>query len=240
MCKEKQKSGENTKTDKWPTTHSVFLFIAIIFTLTMAFLISWPIINDAHPVHEVSIQIQIPQDSLAIEQVLKDNDSRMRVLVDELNNQSEEISKKYELLVKSQETESDFFRLLSCLVAFVVALLGFLGYKTIKDIEDKAKSLAETTAKEYTKNNLEQEVEKQLKGLISKSEVANILRAQMLKDFKENYFTPFDNRIKALESKSDSAEEEREIEVVEQEDVFAYDVPEIEKLNKTEGGEGNE
>lgn len=240
MSKPVDNSNAQEEKCSWPSARDVFLFISVVFTLTMAFLIVWPIKHRTAPVHEVRVSLQIPCDSVTIEHVLRENDAQIARLIDDLDQQSRELYDKYELLLKSQETSADFLRLVSCVVAFVCALLGFLGYKTIKDIESKAKSLANTTAKEYTEKHLETEVETQLREIIGNATAAKLLREQMMSDLISTYFKPMDERLCRLEQiQPTGSESDQEAETDSLDNAFSHGNSEIDELNKTEG-ENNE
>lgn len=254
MCKSKKnkKEGEakHIEGNENNSVKGAFVTISIVFSLTMAFLVIWPLKNKSYNVREVNIELNIPTDSLAVETVLIENESQIKQLVVELDRQSQEITDKYNLLLKSQETESDFFRLVSCIAAFVVALLGFLGYRTIKDIEQKAQSLAgekaSQTAKDYVADHLESEVEKQLMDIVGDTTAAKLLREQIMKEIFQSQIAPLEARINKLESKKqeaeryDSAEEDSSTG-----GAFAHDgVKDIDALTNNvqhaEGGEKNE
>ena len=188
----------------------------------------------------------IPQDSLTVDQVLLENDSQMNKLIEELDKQSQEITDKYNILLKSQETEMDFFRLVSCITAFIVALLGFLGYRTIKDIEAKAQSLAavkaDETARDYVANHLETEVETQLKDIVGDTTAARLLREQLIKDFHQQFITPLENRISNMESEKPIPKLGKIVEDEPAESIFTHDdVSKINEITKDEkkekGGE---
>ena len=248
MCKktkdeeEKRKEGSRDNSVK-----GVFVFISIVFSLTMAFLVMWPLLHKSYSIREVNINLSIPEDSLVVETILLENESQIKQLVVELDRQSQEITDKYNLLLKSQETESDFFRLVSCIAAFVVALLGFLGYRTIKDIEEKAKSLAgekaSETAKDYVANHLESEVEKQLRDIVGDTTAAKLIREQIQNELIQTQIAPLEERINKLES--EKQETERDYSAEEDSSTggtFAHDgVKEIDKLtNKPQEEEGGE
>lgn len=255
MCnRKKQKEDIKDKLLEESCNNSVkvaFIVISIVFSLTMAFLVLWPLLSKSYNIREFNVELCIPTDSLAVNTVLEKNESQIKQLVVELDRQSQEITDKYNLLLKSQETESDFFRLVSCIAAFVMALLGFLGYRTIKDIEEKSKSLAEDkaseTAKDYVANHLETEVEKQLKDIVGDTTAATLLRDQIMKELMQSYLDPMDKRLNKLESGKPEAEPN----CLEEEDsshggAFSHDeVKEIDKLTnkeqeKIEGGESHE
>lgn len=253
MCKSNKKKKEDEdkqiERNENNSVKGAFVFISIVFALTMAFLVIWPLIHKSHNVREVNVELSVPMDSLAVETVLIENESQIKKLVVELDRQSQEITDKYNLLLKSQETESDFFRLVSCVAAFVVALLGFLGYRTIKDIEEKAQSLASEkaskTAEDYVANHLEPEVEKQLKDIVGDTTAAKLLREQIMKELNQSQIAPLEARVNKLES--GEQETERDYSTEENSSTggaFAHDgVKDIDELTnniQAEGGEKNE
>lgn len=252
MCRSKKKKVKSKQIggNENNSVKGAFVFISIVFSLTMAFLVIWPLIHKSSNVREVNVELSIPTDSSDVETVLIENESQIKQLVVELDRQSQEITDKYNLLLKSQEAESDFFRLVSCIAAFVVTLLGFLGYRTIKDIEQKAQSLAgekaSNTAEEYVANHLESEVEKQLKDIVDDTTAAKLLREQIMNEIIQSQIAPLETRINKLESVkqetelNDSAEEDSSMG-----GAFAHDgVMDIDELinnvQQTEGGENNE
>lgn len=246
MCTKKQKSEEKEKDSgkEKSLILSVFVVVSIIFSLTMAFLIVWPILKRKQEVRKVEVTLQIPRDSLAASSVVYKTEGQLVPLIEELNRQSQEITDKYELLIISQETQADFFRLVSCIAAFVVALLGFLGYRTIKDIETRAASIAaqtsENTSQEYTKTHLERTVEAQLKGIVGDSTAAKLIHEQIMNEVNTNVLGPLESRISSLESNSKNALN-YEFVPTEQptQSPFEQLGSEIVKINE-EGGEKNE
>ena len=251
MCKRKPKEvkPEEKKEEKNVSVTWAFIFISIVFSMTMCFLVLWPVIHENVNVREVNVSLIIPRDSLIVNQVLTENDSQMKKLVEELDKQSQEITDKYNILLKSQETETDFFRLVSCIAAFIVALFGFLGYRTIKDIEAKAQSLAadkaDETAKDYVANHLEAEVETQLKDLVGDTTAARLLREQLMKELIPLHITPLENRLTKLESDKPKPTKDETVEDEPAEGAFAHgDVGKINKITtdeiKEEGGKEHE
>lgn len=251
MCKKKKKEVQTEKQcgEKNASVTRAFIFISIVFSLTMGFLVLWPVFHRNVKVREVNISLSIPRDSIAINQVLVDNESQMKKLLKELDKQSQEITDKYNILLESQETETDFFRLVSCIAAFIVALFSFLGYRTIKDIEDKAQSLAadkaDETAKDYVANHLETEVEVQLRDLVGDTTAARLLREQLMKELIPLHITPLENRITKLESEKPEKNMEEIVEDEPVEGAFIHDdVGRINEITtdciKDEGGEQHE
>lgn len=251
MCKRNhiEVKTEEKKEAKNVSVTWAFVFISIIFSLTMCFLVLWPVFHKNVNVREVNVSLSIPNDSLTVSQVLTENDSQMKILVEELDKQSQEITDKYNILLKSQETETDFFRLVSCIAAFIVALFGFLGYRTIKDIEAKAQSLAadkaDDTAKNYVANHLESEVETQLKEIVGDTTAARLLREQLMKELIPLHITPLENRITQLESDKPEPAKDETVEDEPAEGAFAHgDIGKINKITtddkKEEGGKEHE
>ena len=251
MCKKKPKENNINKQkveNNVPFTLA-FIFISIVFSLTMGFLVFWTLSQKSVNVREVNIELSIPQDSIAASQVISKNDSQFQNLVEELNKQSQEITDKYEILLKSEETESDFFRLISCIAAFVIALFSFLGLRTIKDIEVKAQSLAEDKARdiarEYVSNHLEPEVESQLKDLVGDSTAARLLREQLLKELIPQHITPLESRINKLESEKESFVQEESNDDESDGGAFVHDDDGViaqmtKEANKEDGGDRDE
>lgn len=234
MCRKNKQDNDNEDKRSDSLVKVAICTITIIFSLTMAFLVLWQLLNKSCNVREVSIELSVPTDSVLVETVLAENENQIKRLITELDRQSQEITEKYDLLLKSQETESDFYRLVSCIAAFVVALMGFLGYRTIKDIEEKAKSLAgekaDKTAKEYVANHLESEVEKQLKEIIGDTTAAKLIREQIMNELNPR-IGDLETRINTLKS----GRQETEQDYSEKDDssvnkAFIFDEKEINKL----------
>lgn len=116
--KSKEIKPEEQKKEENDSVKSAFIFISIVFSLTMSFLVLWPILHENVNVREVKVNLIIPQDSLTVGQVLLGNDIQINKLIDELDKQSQEITDKYNILLKYQETETDFFRLASLLLHY--------------------------------------------------------------------------------------------------------------------------
>ena len=237
-----QQKDEGGSSAKW-----VFAFVAIVFSLTMAFLIVWQVIRKEEAIHEIKLTLTIPantSDSLLVDHLMSKNYYQLKQLVSEIETQSERLTEKYEAQIKTKEIESDFFRLISCVAAFVAALLGFLGYKTIKDIENKAQSLAELKAEEkaisYTKEHLETEVEKQLKDIVGDSTAAKLIKDQILNDLMPTYINKIESRINDLDSKINNGSTEDVSIEEEQNRAFEPVDEEIVSINEKKGGDNNE
>ena len=251
MCKKKKEGKQKINETEVQTpvrcgaVAKAFVFMSIVFTLTMAFLVIWSVTNKSKEVRNIKVCLSIPKDSLIVEQVLKENDVQIKKLIEELDRQSQEITDKYTVLLKSQETESDFFKLVSCIAAFVVALFGFLGYKTIKDIEEKAQSVAkkqaDVAAGKYVSAHLEQEVESQLKDIVGNTTAAKLLKEQLLNLMIPQLITPLESRITKLESAQTATTKEETSTEEAPSGTFAHkDKEEIAKLTQEEGGEQHE
>ncbi len=206
MCKS-EKDNERKLKKEWPSARVVFLFMGIVFSLTMAFLIVWPLLQKKAPIHQVSIELTIPRDSIEVKQILKENDANIERLCLDLRKQSQEISDKYELLIKSHESETDFFKLVSCIAAFIAALLGFLGYRTIKDIEDRveksAKIKAEETAKKIIEEQMALTVEQKLNNMVTNSVAGELIRSQIMGRITNEISKPLEDRIESQQRSVD-------------------------------------
>lgn len=244
MCKKNsEENKEKQKPPKFSMTTRVFLFVSIIFSLTMAFLVIWPITHTAQNVCDVQVSLKIPNDSTAVEYILHENESQIQSLVKLLDEQSQEITDKYNLLIKSQEIQSDFFRLVSCIAAFVVALLGFLGYKTVRDIEAKAQSgakeQASETARRYVSVYLKNEVGTQLEDRVKDTTIAKLVEEQLINRIMPK-LKPLEDRIGLLESKNQSQPESTLQVEDEAIDAFSCNDEKIAELTKQAGENSHE
>jgi len=200
-----QDDGESKKDDaksiNSDNSHvlGVFYFIAVIFTITMVFLVVWPLLHRISEINEIQITLAIPSDSIMSNSVINDNITQLNSIVEKINERNNIIDEKYNLFIKSRERDSDFFRLISVISAFIVALLGFLGYRTIKDIQDRvessARDQAEKTSKQITEDVMSITVERKLNAMVSSSVASELIRAQIMEKINKEISAPLDARI---------------------------------------------
>lgn len=215
------------------TMSSIFKIIILTFTVTFIFLIVWQVITSSSgKVQPIEISFVFPTDSLNAENVNFQNTAQLRTLSQEISAQNKAIIDKYDLLVRAKETESNFIRLLSAIGALILALLGFLGYRTIIDIENKAAGIASVKAKEtaelYTKEHLEQTVNVKLKTLVNDSKLTQIVLANVKNDLSSTVLRDLDDRINALEAQDDSNSNGEVIE-----DPASFTIPNVDVLMET-------
>lgn len=192
---------------------SIFKIIILTFTVTFLFLIVWQVITSSSgKVQPIEMSIVLPTDSLSAQNIILQNTAQLRTLAQEISAQNKAITDKYDLLVRAKEIEGNFIRLISAIGALILALLGFLGYRTIVDIENKAADIAgvkaKSAAEQYTKEHLEQTVNVKLKALVSDSELTNIVLSTIKNDLKSTILQDLDQRIAKLEDQGESSQNE--------------------------------
>lgn len=234
----KQDANEHVLSDKkswleWLTMPLIFKMVILTFSATFIFLIVWQVITSCSgKVQTIEICIGVPADSLSAETIAMQNATHLRTLAQELSSQNKAIIDKYDLLVRAKETEGNFIRLISAIGALILALLGFLGYRTIVDIETKAadiaKDKAKTAAEQYTKDHLEQTVNVKLKNLVSTSELTGTILSAVKNDLNSTVLQNLDQRIVKLEEQNESNQDGDVAE-----DPSAFSIPNVEALMET-------
>ena len=131
----------------------LFGIIIVAVVIATVFLIYSTVVrHDSQPYTKVVVQVSEPVvlkdasgcDTILIEQSASTLDS----LVCLLNAKSEEIDYKYELLLKARENEYFLLEILASIIALIMGVLSFLGFRSIKDIEESVKEKAEKIAKD--------------------------------------------------------------------------------------------
>lgn len=128
------------------------IIIVAVVIATVILIYSTVVRHDIQPYTKVVVQVSEPVvikdasgcDTILIEQSASTLDS----LVCLLNAKSEEIDYKYELLLKARENESFLLEILASIIALIMGVLSFLGFRSIKDIEESVKEKAEKIAKD--------------------------------------------------------------------------------------------
>lgn len=99
-------------------------------------------------VTEVKITYVLPTDSIQNSQALRITNEATDSLANVLKEQEEKLQQRYELFLKAREDDADITRMLSCLGAFILAMLGIFGIKSYKDLSENIERKAETKANE--------------------------------------------------------------------------------------------
>lgn len=128
------------------------IIIVAVVIATFFLIYSTVVRHDSQPYTKVVVQVSEPvvfkdasgRDTILIEQSASTLDS----LVCLFNAKSEEIDYKYELLLKARDNESFLLEILASIIALIMGVLSFLGFRSIKDIEESVKDKAEKIAKE--------------------------------------------------------------------------------------------
>lgn len=161
-----------------------FIAVSVFFSLTILSIIIPRFCPDK--VNRVEISIAPSALSSNADSLYGDSVSKMMSIAEHLSVQSDLIEHKYGLLIKEKEQESDIFKLVACIAAFITALLGFLGYRTIKDIEDRAILAAKQKTDdelEKLKNRLSIIQKEFLSENLSDSALRSSIKTEIEKDF---------------------------------------------------------
>ena len=131
----------------------LFGIIIVAVVIGIVFLIYTTVARHyIQPYTRVVVQVTEPfvlKDALGRDMVLiEQSTSTLDSLICLLNAKSEEIDYKYELLLKSRENESFLLEILASIIALIMGVLSFLGFRSIKDIEEGVKEKAEKIAKD--------------------------------------------------------------------------------------------
>lgn len=161
-----------------------FCIIIVIVVIGTVFLIYTTVSrHDIQPYTRVVVQVTEPivlKDALGRDLILvEQSTSILDSLVCLLNKKSAEIDYKYELLLKARENESFLLEILASIIALIMGVLSFLGFRSIKDIEESVKENAEKIAKETANKSTTDILER-----IANSKVQEIAKAYYEKTYK--------------------------------------------------------
>lgn len=165
----------------------LFGIIIVAVVIATVFLIYSTVVrHDSQPYTKVVVQVSEPVvlkdasgcDTILIEQSASTLDS----LVCLLNAKSEEIDYKYELLLKARENESFLLEILASIIALIMGVLSFLGFRSIKDIEESVKEKAEKIAKEKAEKIAKDKADESTTAILER--MAN----SKVQEIAENYY----------------------------------------------------
>lgn len=118
------------------------IFIVVVVFWTYRMFIYQPTVTT------VKITYVLPKDSIQSSQALKITNEATDSLIYVLKEQEEKLQQRYELFLKAREDDADITRMLSCLGAFILAMLGIFGIKSYKDLSENLERTAEAKANE--------------------------------------------------------------------------------------------
>lgn len=186
------------------------LFSIIIFVIVICTIITvcvTVISHDSAPYTKVTVQVAKPvvqkdtlgRDVLIIEQSASTLDS----LVCLLDKKSEEIDYKHELLLKARENESFLLEILAGIVAVIMGVLSFLGFRSMKEIEEQAEETAKQKAEESTTSILERLANSKIQD-IAKEYYENTYKGALIDEIKRAvaraYIDNIEERLSSIEA----------------------------------------
>lgn len=123
------------------------LAVCSIFAVVVAFWTYRMFVNQPS-VTEIKITYVLPTDSVQNSQALKITNKVTDSLIYVLKDQEEKLQQRYDLFLKAREDDADISRMLSCLGAFILAMLGIFGIKSYSDLSENLEGKAELKANE--------------------------------------------------------------------------------------------
>lgn len=221
-----------------------YITTTIVAILFMAFLIlvSKNILSDKKEVHHIEIQYVLTNNSSANDSILLANQKEIEQLVAKINEQEMHLKEHYELFLKAREEEADLTKILSCVGAFVLAILAFFGINSYKELQENiiksAGEKASEVAKEKADKIAKTFVEKQINLRIQNNQFGSSLKSSIIEKINTEHLIPLETKLNRLEEQYCSQNvSEGEKEIVSsnsstEDDVEFESMGEIPPLNK--------
>lgn len=184
-------------------TGAVIIGICVVFLLFG--IVGYGYICKTHEVEKTVVQFVIQTDSAG--HVVPEVERQVDSLVSVMEHQERLLKDKYEHILDQKEMFNDVITIGGMVLAVVLSLFGFFGYKSLNDIEDnvrdQVRSAADTSFKEQfkrfkkqTKGELERYVEDRTRELIDKkSAETKITQRQSIKDLVKTSIQSFKDKI---------------------------------------------
>lgn len=135
-------------------------------------------------------------------------------LIKVIDAQEKQLNEHYTLFMKAREEDADLVKILSCVGAFVLAILAFFGINSYKDLQEKMLERAEIEAAKIANKKLskiaQSEVSKQIRTRIQNKDFLSSAKDDIKSQIIKERLVPLEeevNRIKG-EKKSESTDEE--------------------------------
>ena len=104
------------------------------------------------------VTIVVKTDSAGV--VTEESRMQIKALEDRMEQQEHLIEDKYQYVLEQKETFNDVMTYGGMLVAIVVSLFGFFGYKSLNSMEERVEAQAKTKAEEAAKETFKGQFEK--------------------------------------------------------------------------------
>lgn len=153
------------------------ILIVICIVLLLAGILLYGFVYGNHQQENVSIQFVIQTDSLGC--VSQDAKSQVDTLMTLMDRHEHLLQDKYQNILEQKEIFNDVLTLGGMLLAVVLSLFGFFGYKSLNSIEDKVEEQVKQSTdnlfkqqfdayKTNTKEDLIDKIKNNVKEVVSK------------------------------------------------------------------------
>ena len=175
---------------------AAFLIASIIFG---SLILTYNYINiDDKPIQKIEIEYHgIKTDS--INELNRIEIKKIDSILHRIENITNKTQLKLNKQIKEHESDTIFSKLYTAIIAIVIALAGFFGFKSVSDIKERASKDAKEQASETAKNEFE-------------TIFTNEFRAKIQKETEEGFMNYSKKQIETIETRILKLETERETE----------------------------
>lgn len=188
-----------------------YIAIAIVTVVFIAFIsiAGYRLYTERAIVNRVEITYTLSQDSISTDSLMHANKQQIDALVKLISRQEEELIKQYDFTVKARADEADLTKILSCVGAFVLAILAFFGINSYKALQEKlietAETKAEDTATEKIDKIVKSEVSKSLNTKINNKDFAATIKRDITNDITSQHLVRLEGEINRLKENASSS-----------------------------------
>lgn len=167
-----------SSTDSWIVGATIFICLAFI-AICLAFLL--PFHSNKTHVSHIEISLALPADSVKQNKSWQTNYEILDSLKNCINRQEKELNQNYDLFMKARQEDTDLIKFISCIGAFVIALLSVFGIKNFRDL----KSNIEESVKLDVHKQIRSTITTKLKSAIRDQITKEVTRDTYKKNIKE-------------------------------------------------------
>lgn len=172
------------------------IVIVICVVLLLAGILLYGFVYRNHQQENVSIQFVIQTDSLG--RVSQDASSQVDTLMTLMDRHEHLLQDKYQHILEQKEIFNDVLTLGGMLLAVVLSLFGFFGYKSLNSIEDKVKEQVNQLTDNLFKQQFEAYKNSTKEELIDKIEInVREVVSRSFSEYKQSANHSIDKKVKA-------------------------------------------
>lgn len=181
-----------------------YIAISIVTVVFIAFIsiVGYRLYTERTTVNNVEVIYTLSHDSAITDSLMQANKTQIDNLVKLINKQEDELNKQYEVTMKARADEADLTKILSCVGAFVLAILAFFGINSYRELQEKLIEKAETTAKDAAISKVDKivnpEVDRKLTEKINNLDFAATLKRDITNDIVSQHLVRLEEEINKL------------------------------------------